>query len=154
MTIPSISEKRKFRGSIWPIFAFFFVTSSITGVITICCSVDVAHRNPILFGVILAVAFTFSAAGTFYFYWFGGEVLSTKGIEVWLILLGYRLLPWTDVAAVYTFSPLKLVCIKFKSTSGQTNWRVLFQRRKGDFRQMITDLVPKDHLIWEKLNDA
>ena len=150
MTSPHTSERRIFRASVIPVFGFFFVVSLTTAFVTFLPHSPFTPRH-IRFMLVLAVSL--STVMTFFVWRFTAEVLSTAGVEIWTFL-GRRLLPWENVASVRSFPSLKLICLRFSLSSGRSR-RVLFlQRRGGEFREMIADLVSKESLIWRQLNDA
>lgn len=151
MMNPPTSERGVFRPAVFPIFAILFVPSLITAILTCLRYSPFTLLQSI--GIMLAVSITVSAAVTFFVWRFTAEILSTDGVEFFTIL-GRRLLPWNDVAAVRTFPSLKLVCVRFSLASSRSRRILFFQRRRGEFAEMIADLVPRDSLVWRQLNDA
>jgi hypothetical protein len=150
MTSPLTSERRIFRAAVFPVFAVFFVVSLTTAILTFLPDSPFTPRH---LRFILVLSVTVSTAATFFVWRFTAEVLSTNGVEIWTFF-GRRLLPWEGVAAVRSFPSLKLVTLRFSLPSGRSR-RVLFlQRRGGEFREMIADLVSKESLVWRQLNDA
>jgi hypothetical protein len=108
-------------------------------------------QGDVVFGLVVAVVVP--TVATFLLCRFTADVLSSEGVET-LTPLGRRLIPWKHTAAVRTFPFLKLVVVRFALPSGRSLRVLFFQRRAGEFRQMITDFVSIDSLVWEKLNDA
>jgi hypothetical protein len=152
MMNPPTSEKRIFRAAAFPIFVSCFLLSLVTSIVTFLFSPDSPFTSRhIRFMLVLSV--TISTAATFFVWRVTAEVLSTDGVEIWTVL-GRRSLPWKDVAAVRIFPSLKLVCLRFSLASGRSRRVLFFQRRSGEFSDMITDLVSKDSFVWRQLNDA
>jgi hypothetical protein len=145
----TISERRVFRAAALPIFGIFFFASLIEILILVLLN-SPPGPGDIMFFSILVIGV--SATGTFFIWRFTAEVLSAEGVEI-VTVFGRRLLPWKNVAAIYKFPILRLVCLRFTLASGRSRRVLFFQRRAGEFRQMIADLV-RDESVLNRLDES
>jgi hypothetical protein len=157
MTGVPASQRRLFRPAVAPVFSILFVFGLATAIITyISCSPSPLTLEDFVVGFIkiqLPAAIIVSAMVTFIIWRFTAEVLSPDGAGV-LTLLGRRQLLWEHVEAVQTFPSIKLIYIKFSLRSGRFRRVLFFQRRPGELREMIADLVSKESFVWKQLNNA
>jgi hypothetical protein len=152
------SGKRIFRPAVFPVFSIFFIIAFATAIVTFISGSSSRLRmldSLLLHAFItflLPLAITVSAIVTFLIWRFTAEVLSTDSVEIFTFF-GRRRLSWEQVVAVRTFPSLKLVYIRFSLRSGRFKRVLFFQRRTGELREMIEDMVSKESFVWKQLKN-
>ena len=147
MNTPVQPERRIVRPALAPIFAWYFVAGTFGGLVALFPDTSLTLRRALF---VSAVAASLSIAATLYF-WFTAAVLSSDGVEAGLFR---RRLLWQDLSEVQTFPFLTLLLLRFRSATGKSRRLLIFQRRRGEFRDMLADLISRDSLAWKLLSNS
>jgi hypothetical protein len=141
------SERRVFRAAALPVFTAFFVADLVAALLGCLPESPFTLRH---FEMALALSTIGAAAATYFMWRFMAEVLTAEGAET-LTLSGRHLLPWAELAGVRTYPFMRMICLRFVPASGRSQRVLILQRRAGEFRAMLTGLVPIENPVWKKL---